>query len=336
MVKIKDIAEYCGVSVATVSKALNNSSEISEETTKMIIAAANDMGYIANSNARSLKTNKTFNIGLVYVDKSQSGLAHEYFSIILNSIQKEAERFGYDVTFISNQIGGTHRSYLNHARSRGCDGVVVVSADFKDSEIIELVESNMHTVTIDHMFNNRTAIMSDNINGLGEIVKYVHRMGHRRIAFIHGEDTTVTQQRLASFYKACHELDIDIPKEYIKEAQYHIPKYSGLATRELLKLNEPPTCIIYPDDYSYMGGLTEIEKHGLSIPKDISVVGYDGIYLSRILRPVLTTYVQDSAEIGRMSALKVIEMIEHPKTFIAQQIIIAGHLQEGQTIKKMK
>lgn len=336
MVKIKDIAARCGVSVATVSKALNHSSEISEVTTNNIIQIANEMGYIANSNARSLKTNKTFNLGLVYVDKSESGLAHEYFSNILNSIQKEAERFGYDVTFISNQIGQSHGSYLNHARYRGCDGVIVVSADFKEKEIVELVESDMPTVTIDHVFNNRSAIMSDNANGLGEIVKYVHSQGHHKIAFIHGEDTTVTKLRLASFHKACQELNIDIPQKYLKEARYHIPKYSGLATRELLALDDRPTCIIYPDDYSYMAGLTEIQKHGLSVPNDMSVVGYDGIYLSRILRPILTTYVQDSVEIGRVSAFKLIEMIEHPKTFIAQQVIVSGQLQKGQTVKKIK
>ncbi len=335
MIKIKDIAERCGVSVATVSKALNHSSEISEATTNLIIEVANEMGYIANSNARSLKTNKTYNLGLVYFDKSKSGLAHEYFSNILNSIQKEAERFGYDVTFISNQIGQSQGSYLNHARYRGCDGVIIVSADFKDPEIVELIESDMPCVTIDHLFNNRTAIMSDNINGLGEIVKYAHKQGHRKIAFIHGEDTSVTKQRIASFHKACYELNIEVPDAYIKKAQYHIPKYSGIATRELLALEDRPTCIIYPDDYSFMAGKTEIEKHGFSIPDDISVVGYDGIYLSRILRPVLTSYVQDSTEIGRMSAFKLIEMIEHPKTYISQQIIISGCLQKGQTVKKI-
>jgi LacI family transcriptional regulator len=335
MVKIKDIAARCGVSVATVSKALNGSSEISKKTTDKVVKTASEMGYIANSNARSLKTNRSYNLGLLYVDPSQSGLEHEYFSIILNSIKAEAEHFGFDVTFISNKIGGKTNSYLTHARYRGCDGVVVVSADFKDPEIIELVESNMPTVTIDHIFNNRTSIMSDNNRGLGEIVKYIYGKGHRKIAFIYGEDTTVTQQRVASFHKACQTLNLEIPDAYIKQAYYHIPKYSGIATRELLALEDRPTCIIYPDDYSYMGGLTEIEKHGLKIPDDISVVGYDGIYLSRILRPILTTYVQDSNEIGKTSVLKLIEMIENPKTFMAQQVIIKGHLQEGQTVKQI-
>lgn len=335
MVKIKDIAERCEVSVATVSKALNRSHEISEKTTQHITRVANEMGYIANSNARSLKTNRSYNLGLLYVDKSDSGLEHEYFSVILNSIKKEAESLGYDVTFISNKIGNSRNSYLSHARYRGCDGVILVSADFHDPEVIHLVESNMPTVTIDHIYHNRTAIMSDNAKGLGEIVRYLHKQGHEKIAFIHGEDTTVTQERLASFHKACTELKISIPNEYMKEALYHIPKHSGLATRELLQLDNPPTVIIYPDDYSYMGGLTEIEKHGLKIPDDISVVGYDGIYLSRILRPMLTTYVQDSIEIGKMAASKLIQMIEKPKMFIAEQVVIPGHLQEGQTVKKI-
>jgi len=306
MVRIKDIALKCGVSIATVSKALNHSSEISVKTTEKIIKVANDMGYIANSNARSLKTNRSYNLGILFVDPTKSGLTHEYFSTILNSIKDHAEQLGYDVTFISDKIGGTKKSYLTHARYRACDGVIVVTADF-----------------------------SDNISGLDEIVRHVVGLGHKKIAYIHGEDTTVTQQRLASFYKTCAALGVQVPKTYVKKALYHIPKNSGLATRELLNLEDRPTCIIYPDDYSYMGGLSEIEKHGLKIPQDISVVGYDGIYLSKILRPMLTTYVQNSEEIGRLSVSELIKMIEKPLTYIPRQIIVKGELRPGQTVKQL-
>jgi len=336
MVRIKDIALKCGVSIATVSKALNHSSEISVKTTEKIIQVANEMGYIANSNARSLKTNRSYNLGLLFVDPTKSGLEHEYFSTILNSIKDHAEKVGYDVTFISDKIGGTKKSYLTHARYRACDGVIVVTADFKDPEIINLVDSSMPTVTIDHAFHSRTSIMSDNISGLDEIVRHVVGLGHKKIAYIHGEDTTVTQQRLASFYKTCAALGIKVPPQYVKQALYHIPKNSGLATRELLNLENRPTCIIYPDDYSYMGGLSEIEKHGLKIPEDISVVGYDGIYLSKILRPMLTTYVQNSEEIGRLSVSELIELIENPLTYIPKEVHVKGHLQIGQTVKSIK
>lgn len=333
MVKLKDIAEVVGVSVATVSKALNNSHEISISMTEKIVKVAKEMGYIANSSARSLKTNRSYNIGVVYMDTA--GLGHEYFSSVLGSIQETLRKHGYDLTFISNIVGKTKQTLLGHARYRRCDGVIVVTADFFDPEVIELINSDLPVVTIDHVYKNRTAILSDNSVGLGKVLEYIHKQGHRKIALIHGEMTSVTKDRLKSFYEACEKLGIVIKDEYIKDALYHIPKFSGLATRELLALDERPTCIIYPDDYSFMGGMTEIEKHGLKIPDDISVVGYDGIYLSRILRPVLTTYVQDSFEIGVNAALKIIEQIEKPKDFIPELIMVRGKLQEGNTVKKI-
>jgi LacI family transcriptional regulator len=333
MVKLKDIAEAVGVSVATVSKALNNSHEISEAMTSKIVKMANEMGYIANSSARNLKTNRSYNIGVVYVDNARAGLGHDYFSTMLGSIQEELRTHGYDLTFISNIVGPTKHTLLSHARYRRCDGVIIVTADFEDKEVMDLIESDMPVVVIDHIYKNRTAIMSDNTVGLATLVEYIYQQGHRKIAFIHGELTGVTKDRLSAFYAACGRLNIPIPTEYVRPALYHIPKNSGLQTRELLSLQDPPTCIIYPDDYSLMGGLSEIEKHGLKVPDDISVVGYDGIYLSRILRPVLTTYVQDSVEIGRAAAIKVVDQIEKPKTFVPEIIMINGKLQEGKTVK---
>ena len=333
MVKLKDIAEKMGVSVATVSRALRHSHEISEEMTDRIIRCANEMGYVANSSAQNLKTNRSYNIGVVYEDKTRAGLGHEYFSIMLTSIRDELKKYGYDFTFVSNNIGDRDVSFLNHARYRRCDGVIVVTADFNEPQIVELVKSEIPVVTIDHIFNNRTAVLSDNEDGLEAIVKYVHSKGHRKIAFIHGEITTVTDQRLGAFYRTCYDLGIEVNKEYIKEALYHLPQKAGQRTRELLELEDRPTCIIYPDDYSFMGGATEIEKHGLKIPEDISVVGYDGIFLSRILRPVLTSYSQNSTEIGKVAVEKLLDQIMKPKQFVKKPILIHGELQEGQTVK---
>ena len=126
-----------------------------------------------------------------------------------------------------------------------------------------------------------------------------------------------------------------VPDDYIKSAIYHDPRASGLATRELLSLKDRPTCILYPDDFSFIGGMNEIEKQGLRIPEDISVVGYDGILLSQVLRPKLTTYKQDAEEIGKQSALALIEKIENPKQFILDHIIVKGSFIEGETVKRI-
>ena len=293
------------------------------------------MGYFPNATARALKTKRSNNLGVLFIDKTQSGLAHEYFSTILNSFKVEAERLGFDITFISQNIGHSSMSYLEHCIYRHCDGVVIASVDFHDTQVIELVKSEIPTVTIDYVFNNRTAILSDNVQSVHDLVQYVYDCGHRKIAFIHGEDTDVTQKRLASFYKTCKELGIKVPEEYIQSAVYHDPKSSALATRELLALDDRPTCIMYPDDYSFIGGMNEIEIKGLSIPDDISVAGYDGINLSQVLRPHLTTLKQDAEAIGREAAAQLVESIESPKTYIPRQIVIPGKVLEGGSIKKL-
>lgn len=335
MVRIKDVALKCGLSIASVSKALSGKSDLNPKTVEYICQVAKEMGYIPNATARALKTNRSYNIGILFVDDTSSGLEHEYFSAILNNIKEESERHGYDITFISNHVGNDTLTYYEHAKYRNCDGVIIASVDFHNPEVIKLVESEIPTVTIDYEFNGKSSVISDNVSGLKEIVEYLISQGHKKIAFIHGENTDVTKKRLASFYRTCSDNNIEVKDEYIKEGRYHIPKLSGLATRELLELNEPPTVIIYPDDYSLLGGITEIEKHGLSVPEDISVVGYDGIRLSRLLRPELTTYAQDTKQIGILATQKLVEIIENPKMAIPESIIVKGELQKGKTTKQI-
>ncbi len=328
---MKDIAKRCGVSVATVSKALNGQTDIGEETRGRICAVANEMGYLTNSAARALKTNRTYNIGVLFVDERRSGLAHEYFSSVLESFKVEAESHGYDITFINHNVGGRSTTYLQHCLYRGVDGVVIACVDFTDPLVLELVDSGIPLVTIDHVFNNRLAVLSDNVRGLEEIVRYVYSRGHRRIAFIHGEMTTVTQNRLTGFYRACEELGLKIPENYIREGVYHDADTCEAVTRELLALPERPTCIIFPDDFSYIGGSKALTEAGLSVPDDISVVGYDGIHLARVLG--LTTYRQDTKALGATAADKLIRLIEHPKTTLMDSSTIPGELLRGSTVK---
>lgn len=336
LVTIKDISKKCGFSISTVSKALNDSPEIGEATKELIRQTASQMGYFPNAAARLLKTHRSNNLGVLFIDEMQSGLGHEYFSAVLNSFKVEAERLGFDITFISHNIGNMPMTYYEHCKYRNCDGVLIACVDFNSPAVIELIQSEIPTVTIDHIFNDSTAILSDNLRGIKDLVHHIYDYGHRKIAFIHGENTSVTQRRLAGFHKACDKLGLTIPNEYIKQARYHDPRSSGLATRELLKLSNPPTCIIYPDDFSFIGGMNEIEKHDLKIPEDISVAGYDGIILSQVLRPRLSTYKQNTDELGRKAARHLIDAVVNKKTYIPKQIWIEGELLVGDSIKKIE
>mgnify|MGYP001024818162 CR=1 FL=1 len=334
MIKLKDIAKKCGVSIATVSKSLKDDPEISEKTKIKVREVASKLGYVPNASARSLKTNRSYNIGILFVDEANSGLKHEYFSSILNAIKVDAESKGYDITFISESVKN-YKSYYEHARYRNVDGVVIACVDFRDPQVIRLVESEIPTVTIDYVYNNSTAIMSDNTSGVETLVRHAYNKGHRKIAFITGEAASdVTKKRLAGYYKAISDLGLPSTSLYVKPARYITPGPSGLATRELLALplDQRPTCILYPDDYAILAGITEIEKHGLVVGKDISIAGYDGSMISRLLRPVLTTYHQNTDEIGRLASEKLINVIENPQFFVPEQVVVKGQLQEGKTI----
>lgn len=333
MVSMKDIALRCGVSVATVSKALNGQADIGGETRARVCAVAEELGYMTNSAARALKTNRTYNLGVLFVDEQRSGLTHEYFSAVLESFKVEAESHGYDITFINHNVGGKSTSYLQHCLYRGVDGVVIACVDFNDPQVRELVDSRIPLVTIDHVFDNRLAVLSDNVSGTEELVHYVYKMGHRKIAFLHGERTTVTQNRLVGFYRACEELGLDVPEEYVRECAYHVPDRSAQETRELLALPNPPTCILFPDDYSYIGGLNTLNEMGLRIPEDISAVGYDGIHLAKVMQ--LTTYSQNTHSLGRVAAERLISLIEHPKTTLIDRTMVPGELFVGTSVKRL-
>ena len=336
MVSLKDISKACGVSVATVSKALNDHSDISAATKERIRKVAEELGYRPNAAAQALKTNRTNNIGVLFVDAANTGLTHDYFNHVLDSFKKTAEENGFDITFIN---GGKARinnmSYLSHAIYRGFDGVVIACVDFSDPEVDELVKSSIPVVTIDHFFYNRIAILSDNVKGMKDLVNYVYEQGHRKIAYIHGMESSVTQSRLASFYKTLQDLDVYIPDEYVLAAPYRDTEAAFEATNKLLDLPDPPTVIFYPDDISCFGGRNAIRQRGMRIPDDISVVGYDGIELVSRISPMLTTIVQDTEKIGRLAASKLIDLINNPKGTLIEQVVVGGSLEPGETVKKL-
>jgi len=114
------------------------------------------------------------------------------------------------------------------------------------------------------------------------------------------------------------------------------PGLCAKATRKLLQLENRPDCILFPDDYSAIGGIAAITEAGLSIPDDISVLGYDGIHLASVIKPRLTTYKQDTVILGKTAAAKLVELIEHPKTALLDRIIIPGRLLPGETVKELR
>ncbi|WP_349946134.1 LacI family DNA-binding transcriptional regulator [Lacrimispora sp. BS-2] len=336
MTSMKELAQYCGVSVATVSKALNDQSDIGESTKIRIKNAAGKLGYYPNAAARSLKTNRSYNIGVLFVDEASSGLTHEYFAAVLEGFKVEAEKQGYDVTFINSQIGTRKVSYYDHCKYRNLDGVVIACVNFDNPEVIDLLGGDIPVVTIDHIHENCSSVLSDNIKGIQCLMEYIYENGHRKIAYIHGQmSSAVTKARLTSFYRFMESHDLHIPDKYVLEADYLDVGQAMAYTRDLLDRRDPPTCILYQDDTALIGGLNEMRVRNLRVPEDISIAGYDGNRISQLLNPKLTTIRQDTAAIGMKAAKKLINTIEKPKTTFTEQIIVEVELLKGESVGKV-
>lgn len=334
MVTLKDVARECGVSFSTVSKALKGSHEISEEKMRFIREKAEAMGYRPNIAARTLRTNRTNDVAIIFEDKTGSGIQHQYFGKILGALQNAFQEKEYEITFIGRN-NAQNFDYLNHILSRNFDGVVILATDFTRKNIQTILKSDVPTVCLDYFYDeNHACVLSDNDTAMKSLVEYVVKRGHKKIAMIHGEKTEVTQKRLEVFRQEMTLNGLEIPENYLMEGLYHDPVTSAEATAVLLDLPEPPTCIFYPDDYSALGGLRELNARNLKPGEDISIVGFDGIMLSSMMIPALTTYEQNGLKIGKILAEKLINQIEGTENY-SRCDTVTGRILTGGTVAEL-
>lgn len=342
IVTIKDIAKACDVSFSTVSKALKGSSEIGESTIKLVEETAKKMGYQPNIAARTLRTNRSFDIGILFEDRTGVGLQHQYFAEVFSSINIAANMLGYNITFLSVE-SKNKGSYLQQALYRRCDGVVVVSVpDFLRDDIQKLLKSSVPVITLDFVSDFKESVLSDNYEGMRSLVEYAIQKGHKRIAYIMGEDSLVTETRLKAYKDVLVENKIDFNQDYVIQAKYHESDSSEKATSVLMELENPPTCILYPDDFACIGGMRYFNRFGKKIGKDISVIGYDGILISSLISPALTTYSQNAKEIGIKLIEKLVSQIDDKqiskKKNLSKNTVtyVSGHFVEGESVANLK
>ena len=329
-VRLKDIAEACGVSVATVSRALNGLRRDDGKTTILIRQTAQEMGYVPNAAALALKTHRSNTIGILYEDH----LDHEYFSSLLDDLRREAGNLGYHLDLLGG-YAPARETYYEQARHRNLDGVIIIQADFDSAEVTRLVTGALPLVIIDHLYEGCICISNDNQESVRQIVRHVWECGHRRIGYITGEPCTVTHERLSGFYRACAELGICVPEGSVLEGHFHAPEECARRIRELMAEPVGATCILCPDDYSCLGAMWTLKEEGISVPEQVSLVGYDGIRMGQMIRPRLTTYRQDTAAIAAETMRLLSGAIESPNIWYARQAVIGGKLVAGETVRDL-
>ncbi|TDL31107.1 LacI family transcriptional regulator [Jeotgalibacillus sp. S-D1] len=310
MPTIYDIAKKTGFSITTVSKALNNYTDVSEKTKKIILDAVEEIGYYPNSIARSLTTKKSWTLGVIFVEDLGVGITHPFFSAVIESFKKHVEALGYDIIFLSRKIGGEQKTYLDHALHRGVDGVIVVCSNYRDTETKRLIESPLPSVVVDLHSDKSSVVYSDNYQGSILAVKHLYSLGHRKIAHIKGaEQTFAGLERLRGYHDAVTDLQLDLQKDYVADGGFFSYEGGYAAMKELISLDDRPTAVYIAGDNMTLGAMNACKEMKISIPDDISLIGFDDIEVAKHVTPALTTIRQDTDLIGKKASELLVNQI---------------------------
>ena len=295
MITIKDIAKATGYGMATVSKALNDYPDISSRTKMIIKQKAKELNYIPNNMGRTLVTKSSFTIGVIFEEQTDYGIAHPFFSEVLARIKTTMEKNNYDIMLIGKKVGEYVRSYLEHCIQKGVDGIVVVSKIWDKDNYDKLINSKLPMVFIDYDAENKNCVYTNSFDSIYKAVKYLYDKGHRDIGYIGGElDQIVGKERYEGYVKALEDFNLSIYPRWYLYAEKYSYENAYQAVKKLLNSDVPhPTAIVASGDVMAMGAIKAIKEHGLIVPDDISIIGFDNIRMSALFSPALTTIAQD-------------------------------------------
>ena len=306
MITIYDISEESGFAPGTVSKALNNYYGVNTETRRKILEVAKRMGYTPNANARALKAKHSHNLGVLFYLRDSLDLCQHIFIQILNAFKRAADERGYDITLLSKGKDWGAQAFVKHCHIRQLDGVLIFG-DYSSDLVRELITSDIPCVGFDYLGKLISGVTCDNYEKTKELVTKLIEMGHEKILFLTGEDNYVTEERKRGFCDAFRQKG----KEWLPcvRACYSDPETCFEMTKKLYP-EVKPTAIIFPDDYSAIGGMNALRQLNLSIPQDVSVATFDGSIYSQLTSPQITCVRQDVKKMGIALAEKLIKIIE--------------------------
>ncbi len=315
MTTIKDIAKKAGVSVTTVSRVINNYTDVSEKTKEKVISIMKAENYQPSAVARSLSTNKSYSVGVFFTDHLNTGLRHPFFREVIYGLEKTFSENGYDLIFFAHAKWGSSYSYTEKCKNRHVDGTVLMGMPRTDPNLDNLINSNIPTtfVDLDIVGKNASYVISDNVQGASIAVEYFHQLGHKRIGMIMGQSITrPAQDRLIGFQKSIRKVGLEYRSDWIIDGEFS--EEGGYESMKgILALDRKPTGIFCQSDEMAIGAMRAIEEAGYKVPDDFSIIGFDDIEISRYVRPTLTTVQQDKFSLGQKAAELLLQMINSPE-----------------------
>ena len=305
---IKDIAALAGVSIGTVSRILNGKTGVKPATREKVLAVAKQLNYSPNHIAKSMKTNKTFTIGLIVAD-----ITNPYYSYSAKIIEMRAREHNYTVIVgNTNNNSNLQEDIIDNLKERKVDGFIFASVGLRDKAVKDLINAGQPCV----MYNRHLLdyygnfIGCDDAKGVRMVLDHLISFGHQKIAFISGPRKYSTgMERLKAFLNISKEMNIETPSYYFSEGGYD-KTITAASVEELLDLPEPPTAIFAANDFMALQVLDTVLKKGYKVPQDISIVGFDDIDIASHNSIQLTTVNVQMKRCAQLVIEKVINIIE--------------------------
>jgi LacI family transcriptional regulator len=310
---LRAVARVSGVSIATVSRALNGRPEVSDATRALVVETARKLGYLPNQQARTLVLRRSDTVGLIWDTSYVATKGRQPFLLdLLVGLKMALAETDYHLMLLSPQVSDpSPDKFIRTATQHSLDGVALMAID-EHRAVDALVASGRPCVGLDlPVFGPRaTYVSSDNRAGAASAVLHLHSLGHRRIAMISGPSTMLpATQRLDGYRITMAQLRLDVPADYVVHGDFFLPSGRD-CMRRLLELADRPTAVFVAGDEMAVGAVRAILEAGLHVPNDISIVGYDDVEVAALVRPSLTTIAQDYLGIGRAAVAVLTNLMD--------------------------
>lgn len=312
-VSITEIAKMAGVSIATVSRCINDPERVREKTREKIQKVIKETGFSVNTLAQNFRRGKTNMIMVVL-----PSIGDPFFTDVMKGLSSAAKENGYSLIINENQFASMSVDEIGAMMvSRQVDGIILLASMSPFGNEVISGQSNRRLPVvvgceaITQALEDLPSVHIDNIAAAKEATQYLISLGHRKIAFMAGEETSLlTKDRERGYLSAMHDAGIAIEDGWVTNGKLTV---SGAreATVKIISLDHRPTAIFCANDEMAIGTLHELKAAGLKIPQDISVMGFDNTRYAEVMDPPLTTIDQPAEEIGKRTLHRMIKAIEH-------------------------
>lgn len=319
MATIKDVAKLAGVSSTTVSHVINKTRFVAEDTSKAVWDAIQQLNYSPSAVARSLKVNTTKSIGMIITTSEAP-----YFAEIVLAVEEHCYQQGYSL-FLCNTQNEPEKiqNHLDMLIKKRVDGVLVMCSEYTRDSLELFNGTNIPMVVMDwgKADDHSERILDNSFEGGYLATQHLIENGHKDIGVIAGHlSKTLSKERYEGFLKAMHKANLPVRQEWIYEGDFE-PESGFEQMNNLLRLEKLPTAIFCFSDTIALGAISALSEKGLSVPSDMSIIGYDNIHSSRFYSPPLTTIHQSKSRLGVKALNILLERIKIDKTQYQPQTI---------------